>query len=408
MRDSIQLNRDGYPCRLQRIVLVIGVVLLLIMTTSPTLRAEARLAPLQQPSSDLSPEARQAALSINRLRIEAGLPPLAVHPLLNLAVNRHIHDMVTTGHYGHSGSDGSNVHLRITRTGYAINGWAGENWVVSDTVEKGIGWWMTDPPHRQNVLNRSYKEMGLGTYPHPKGWGLILVVDFTTGSHNQEAGIALVPENATAPMPQVIVAAPPAVPQSGARYTVQQGDTLYSIGVRYGLTWQQMARANGLGEFSVLKVGSQIVLPGVDSVEQQIARAPLTQSAAVVETATVNVDEIFYTAVEGDTIYGIALRHGVNWETLATYNNFNENSILSIGAQVKIPTPATGGAETERAVTNGAETLTQQSNRFHIVQTGDTLWSIAARYSVDWHTLMRVNNMGENSLLAIGQEIRLP
>jgi LysM repeat protein/uncharacterized protein YkwD len=408
MQYSTQVNRDGYPCRLQRIILVIGLALLLTMSTVPNLRAEERSAPVQQPSSDLSPEARQAALLINRLRIEAGLPPLAVHPLLNLAVNLHIYDMITTGHYGHSGSDGSNVHLRITRTGYAISGWAGENWVVSETVEKGIGWWMTDPPHRQNVLNRSYKEMGLGTYPHPKGWGLILVVDFTTGSQNQEAGIALVPDNATAPMPQVVVAAPPAVQQSGARYTVQQGDTLYSIGTRYGLTWQQMARANGLGEFSVLKVGSQIVLPGVDSVDQQIASAPLTQSAAVAETATVNVDEIFYTVVEGDTIYGIALRYGVNWETLATYNDFAENSILSIGAQVKIPTPATGGAATNRVVTEEVAALTQQSGRRHIVQTGDTLWSIAAKYSVDWHTLMRVNNMGENSLLAIGQEVRLP
>lgn len=410
MQRSKQRNRDGTLRRMQRIVLVLGAALLLTMFTTPNVWAKERLAPSQQPSGDLSPEARQAALLINRLRIEAGLPPLAVHPLLNLAVNLHIHDMVTTGHYGHSGSDGSNVHLRITRTGYAINGWAGENWVVSKTVDQGVGWWMTDPPHRDNVLNRSYKEMGLGTYPHPKGWGLILVVDFTTGSKNQEAGIALVPDNATAPMPQVVVAAPPAIPQNGARYTVQQGDTLYSIGARYGLTWQQMARANGLGEFSVLKVGSQIVLPGVDSVDQQIASAPLTQSAAVAETTTVNVDEVFYTVVEGDTIYGIALRYGVNWETLATYNNFAENSILSIGAQVKIPTPATGGVGTEEAATDtdGAGALTQQSGRRHIVQTGDTLWSIAAKYSVDWYALMRVNNMGENSILTIGQEIRLP
>jgi LysM repeat protein/uncharacterized protein YkwD len=403
MQYSTQLKGDDYLCKMQRVVLMLGMALLLTMFTTPSVRAEKRFAPSHQPSSDLSPEARQAALLINRLRIEAGLPPLAVHPLLNLAVNLHIHDMVTTGHYGHSGSDGSNVHLRVTRTGYAISGWAGENWVVSETVEKGIGWWMTDPPHRANVLNRSYKEMGLGTYPHPKGWGLILVVDFTTGSQNQEAGIALVPDNAMAPMPQVVVAAPPAIPQNGARYTVQQGDTLYSVGNRYGLTWQQMARANGLGEFSILKVGSQIVLPGVNSTDQQIQSAPLVQSASVADGGTNSVNEIFYTVVEGDTIYGIALRHGVNWETLATYNNFAENSILSIGAQVKIPTPATGGAGTD-----GAEALTQQSGRRHIVQTGDTLWSIAAKYNVDWHALMGVNSMGENSILAIGQEVRLP
>jgi LysM repeat protein/uncharacterized protein YkwD len=400
MQDLFQPKKHGSRRWIRRILPVLALVLSLTLVAIPSTQAEDLSAPAQQPSSDLSPEARQAALLINRLRIEAGLPPLAVHPLLNLAVNLHIHDMVTTGHYGHSGSDGSNVHTRITRTGYAISGWAGENWVVSETIEQGVGWWMTDPPHRQNVLNRSYKEMGLGTYPHPKGWGTILVVDFTTGSSNQEAGIALVPENATAPMPQIVVAAPPAVPVDGARYTVQQGDTLYSVGLRYGLTWQQMARANGMGERSVLKVGSQITLPGIESVDQQVASPSLVQTAA--ETGTLTVDEIYYTVVEGDTIYDIAVRHRVNWQTLAAHNDFSENSILSIGTQVKIPTPATGGA------TGGPVPLTQQPSRRHTVQSGDTLWSIAAKYSVDWRELMRVNNMGENSLLAIGQEVQLP
>jgi LysM repeat protein len=138
--------------------------------------------------------------------------------------------------------------------------------------------------------------------------------------------------------------------------------------------------------------------------QQVVASASLVQSAAP-EVGTVAVNETFYTVVEGDTIYDIAVRHRVNWETLASYNNFNENSILSIGAQVKIPTPATGGAATDTA---GAEALTQPLDRRHTVQTGDTLWSIAAKYSVDWHALMSVNNMSENSLLAIGQEVRLP
>lgn len=380
---------------MRRILTVLALILSLPLLTLPSLQA-ADLA-----STDLSAEARQAALMINRLRIEAGLPPLAVHPLLNLAVNLHIQDMVTSGHYGHSGSDGSNVHTRITRTGYGISGWAGENWVVSETIEQGIGWWMTDPPHRENVLNRSYKEMGLGTYPHPKGWGTILVVDFTTGSNNQEAGVALVPENATAPIPQVVLAAPPAVPQDGTRYTVQPGDTLYSVGLRYGLTWQEMARANGLGERSVLTVGSQIVLPGIDSVDQGLTNSALVQVAA--DADKINVEDLVYTVVEGDTIYDIAVRHRVNWQTLAAYNDFSENSILSIGARVKIPTPATGNAATTEEAP-----LTQSSARRHTVQSGETLWSIAAKYSVDWRELMKANNMGEASLLAIGQEIRLP
>jgi LysM repeat protein len=42
------------------------------------------------------------------------------------------------------------------------------------------------------------------------------------------------------------------------------------------------------------------------------------------------------------------------------------------------------------------------------VQSGETLWRIAANYNVDWYELMRVNGLNENSVLSIGQEIRLP
>ncbi|MEZ4640649.1 MAG: CAP domain-containing protein [Caldilineaceae bacterium] len=249
-----------------------GLILLILLSfplTNVTAWASPVAAPALEATTDLSAEARQAALIINGLRINAGLPALAVHPLLNLAATSHIHDMVTSGVYGHSGSDGSNVHQRIARTGYSIAGWAGENWAVSDTVAQSIQWWMTDPPHRDNVLGRGYKEMGVGVYPHPKGWGLILVVDFTTGSHNQESGVVLVPETADAPMPSVAVtSAPSAIPPEGMRYTVQSGDTLSGIGARYGLSWQALANANGLGEFSVLGLGQVIVLPGVASAQQ--------------------------------------------------------------------------------------------------------------------------------------------
>ncbi len=267
----------------RKINIRLGAAILLTLLTTvlshPAAFASVASAPLSEPTTELSAEARQAALIINRLRMDAGLAPLAVHPLLNLAVTQHIHDMVTSGHYGHSGSDGSDVQQRISRTGYTISGWAGENWAVSDTVDQSIQWWMGDPPHRDNVLGRGYTEMGSGVYPHPKGWGLILVVDFTTGSSNQEGGIVLLPETADAPMPMVELAAPVASQADGAAYTIRQGDTLSSVGQRYGLSWQALAQANGMAEFSILTVGETIVLPGVSSAQDEIS-APAASSSA--------------------------------------------------------------------------------------------------------------------------------
>lgn len=400
-----RLKRHWMRLGIRRIGGVVIASWLLTLLTSTATWAEVGLAPPQNPTTELSAEARQAALIINRLRIEAGLPPLAVHPLLNLAVTQHIHDMVTTGHYGHSGSNGSNVRQRITQTGYTIDGWAGENWAVSNTVEQSIDWWMTDPPHRANVLNRSYTEMGLGTYPHPKGWGLILVVDFSTGSSNQSQGIVIAPDNVTAATPSVAVAPPPPITQDGVHYTIQAGDTLSSIGQRYGVSWQTIAQANGLGEYSVLQLGRQIVLPGVGSLSQQQSTVSAASAAPVENSIDITVDDTLHIVVEGDTIFAIAAKHGLSWQTLASYNNLGEHDILAIGAEVRIPAPAV--SKTAPAASDPLP-LSQQSGRTYSVQAGETLWSIAATNGVDWHELMAINNMGEDTVLAIGQQIKLP
>jgi uncharacterized protein YkwD/LysM repeat protein len=405
--EQILLSRIMVAYMYLRITRRASVLLLLFLLSAPLMDTRAwaspAAAPSMAPTTELSPDARKAALIINQLRIQAGLAPLAVHPLLNLAVTTHIHDMVTTGYYGHTSRDGSNVHQRINRTGYGIAGWAGENWAVSDTVEQSIQWWMTDPPHRDNVLGRGYKEMGVGVYPHPKGWGLILVTNFTTGSNNQESGIVLVPETADAPMPSVVVAAPAAapaaVPAGGMRYTIRQGDTLFTIGQRHGLSWQAVANANGLKEFSVLSLGQEIVIPGGGGTQQTTTAPAVTQSAPLSQgPGAVTVNDKLHTVVAGDTVFAIAIQHGLNWQTLAAYNGLSNNALLQIGDTIRIPAPAIGESNS----------VTVPSTRRHTVQAGETLWRIAAAYNVDWYELMRVNGLGENSVLSIGQEIRLP
>ena len=50
---------------------------------------------------------------------------------------------------------------------------------------------------------------------------------------------------------------------TGNVYTVAPGDTWYSIGVRFGLPWEQISAANGGGN---LYPGRQLIIPGLSSV----------------------------------------------------------------------------------------------------------------------------------------------
>ena len=52
-------------------------------------------------------------------------------------------------------------------------------------------------------------------------------------------------------------------------YTVQTGDTLFTIGLKFNVPWTKIAEANGLTEQSVIKVGQILKIPGQKSSESK-------------------------------------------------------------------------------------------------------------------------------------------
>jgi LysM repeat protein len=74
-----------------------------------------------------------------------------------------------------------------------------------------------------------------------------------------------------------------AVPGGGTRYKVRAGDTLANIGDRFGVSWQSIAAANGLGPSSILSIGQELIIPGVNPP----AATPTTPPAATKASAMV-------------------------------------------------------------------------------------------------------------------------
>jgi hypothetical protein len=102
---------------------------------------------------------------LNALRVQNGLLPLAVSPLLTAAAQRHAADMARTGNVTHTGSDGSSIESRIRDTGYGFwrtFGIVGENIYGGQTAVLDDAWnfWTTSAAHRSNLLSTRYREMG--------------------------------------------------------------------------------------------------------------------------------------------------------------------------------------------------------------------------------------------------------
>lgn len=128
----------------------------------------------------------QVLIRINQARANANLPALTRNAQLDAAAQGHANDLLQNGvQLGHSGSDGSSITQRIVRTGY--NGdTVGENWASYRTMDLVMQFWLTDPPHRHNILNPRFSEIGIGVAPRANG-GLIVVTDF--GGHNGGAPV---------------------------------------------------------------------------------------------------------------------------------------------------------------------------------------------------------------------------
>ena len=124
---------------------------------------------------------------VNAERKKRGLPVLSGHPALIKAARSHSRRGAKTGHFEHTGADGSSPTDRASRAGYA--GGVAENlWRSSTKGGKGRVWksrfqwsderelgkaavisWMNSPGHRKNILWPDGKHIGIGVAEDKKG-----------------------------------------------------------------------------------------------------------------------------------------------------------------------------------------------------------------------------------------------
>jgi uncharacterized protein YkwD len=113
---------------------------------------------------------RAAVLCLhNRERASHGLPKLRENPLLRRAAERHTDNMVSERFFDHTSPSGSTMVERIRRTGYTNRA---RSWALGENIAWGSGSlataaqihrsWMKSPGHRANILQRSFREIGIG------------------------------------------------------------------------------------------------------------------------------------------------------------------------------------------------------------------------------------------------------
>ncbi len=137
-------------------------------------------------------EATDATLCLlNRVRAQHGLPALRLNGPLGHVARMHSHDMVQRRYFAHDSLNGSSPFARMFAAHYVphdASWWLGENigW-GSGSLAQPIAMvraWMHSPPHRANILNRHFRDIGIGIAPGAPvgGGGATYTTDF--GSHS--------------------------------------------------------------------------------------------------------------------------------------------------------------------------------------------------------------------------------
>lgn len=261
--------------------------------------------------------------------------------------------------------------------------------------------------------------------------------------------------------------ADPELVYEGLTYSVQPGDTLNAIALRYSVDPNELVLLNELVSADDLQIGQILRLPDHSSVSSAVMQQPEPQGEGVVHVVQA-----------GETLSGIALFYQVSTASLMAANGLSDADTLAVGLELLVPgvsppeptatpeptltseptatpeatstpesttdpeptaeeTPAVEDdedvpTESESAAPEDAATPTAEATQegeqaqpvatedpeptateeptlvTHTVQAGDTLFALALRYGTTVEAIQTANDLGSSVALSIGQELVIP
>ncbi|MDP5274678.1 LysM peptidoglycan-binding domain-containing protein [Chengkuizengella axinellae] len=145
-------------------------------------------------------------------------------------------------------------------------------------------------------------------------------------------------------------------------HVVKSGESLYNISQMYGVPMHIIVEENNLESTDVIYVGQTLKIP---------------------------TSEQTHYVKSGETLYGIAQTYGITVEELMRANNLT-TTVIYVNQKLFIPAP----------------TVSEEEG-YHIVKSGESLWSIAQLYNIPIRVLMETNQLTTSNIY-VGQKLKIP
>ena len=258
----------------------------------------------------------------------------------------------------------------------------------SSVANANYGIWVAK--YRDNLPDYNYDMSKAGNMPSIKYWSTMALWQWTsTGRLNGWNGNldldvfygdaaawdkylgsssgTVIPSN---PKPSAPVEQPS---ESYQTYTVQSGDTLSGIALKFGTSYQKIASDNGISNPNIIHPGQVLKIYGGSN---------QSNSASSYQT---------YTVQSGDTLSEIGSKFGVSYQKIAADNNISNPNLIHPGQVLKIYT----------------DQPQQPVYETYIVKSGDTLSEIAQQFGTTFDKIAKDNGIKNVNLITVGQKLKI-
>lgn len=258
------------------------------------------------------------------------------------------------------------------------------------------------------------------------------------------APVAFIPPVVEINVPPAAATPKAVAPRKGTPYTIRKGESLSAVATRNNISWRRLAEYNYITNPDKVRAGQVILIPPsakktMVSVNENTPVAPPPAPANSGDT---------YVVQSGDSLSVVARRYNTTVANLKSLNGLRSDRLL-VGQILKLPAGSKAQAAVASRNTGGftprptpvptrpiptpapvEETLEfspasndpspvsmDTSNDIDVivnkafpivVQEGDTLESIANNYIVPVAEIRKLNKLGPNDQVKVGQKLQIP
>jgi len=184
-------------------------------------------------------------------------------------------------------------------------------------------------------------------------------------------------------------------------YVVKEGDTLYAISKKHGITVEHLLKHNDYLRFDYLGIGDTLIFPLLLTAEVEPKNTI---------DASKNPDNVPHIVTEGETLYALSKRYEIPLKQIIAYNPKIEQNVIKMSDTLVIPLNI---QIPDNKNTNPAIVETIEGKFSHIVDIGETLYGISKRYEVSIDDMLALNpslntNIGIGDTVMINNSILTP